>query len=137
MLQSFLNFLPFVLVYCLFAYWFMFGVWIDKRHKLAAHMYTLAPLTMPYLLGQIVIARHLITFKTLEALKEIEDKKAEEKKKADAIKKAANDFAKNWAEMLAKMEAEQARARAERWPFAHPGTTSHNPFTDFFTRRRY
>jgi len=97
--------LQFLIIYCFFSYLFMLGVW-SQADGIKRHMYLLAPITLPFIIGQVVITQHVFTAKKLLKIKREEDERArKEKEKAEAKAKAeerAQALAKKLTEDLEK-----------------------------------
>lgn len=85
---------PLFVIYSIFAYLFVYGVYQDKdaaTELKEAHSLVMAPFTLPFILGQVLMAHHKVNKKALAIHKRHEDQRAadekEKKEFMDELKK--------------------------------------------------
>lgn len=74
---------PLFVVYAIFAYLFVYGVYQDKdaaTELKEAHSLAMAPFTFPFILGQVLMAHHKVNKKALARYKRYEDQRAADEK---------------------------------------------------------
>lgn len=90
--------LHFIVIYSFFAYLFMLGVMIqDTNKELEKNAFWLAPIFLPFLLGQIVIAHQIVNNDIIGIIKK---RKAVEKENEAIEKKIAEALQRDLTEAL-------------------------------------
>lgn len=91
----FMIFTPLFVIYCVFSYLFVYGVYHnnDAGNELKeAYNIVMAPVTFPYILGQVLMSHHKVNNKALATYKWHEDLRAAKEKEKAAEEKAKKEF---------------------------------------------